>query len=249
MTDPIAYQPTDAAHLVPLVADPETGASQALDLSRHPHLLVVANDGYGATSALRLVAAHTAAHGSDVVVLAPKRGTFNASLRGAGSITVATDPEEMFAAVAAFTAEMWSALELVDAGELDPKPARRVLVVDTLDALVRLAAKAGNGQLLQDVQDLALMGRAVGSHLVAAVSPFAYLSDEIRDCCGALLLGPVPNQARARFLCSPPADVMPKGRARRIGLGELADIGEPRRVRVAYLDDGQARALVEQAAA
>ncbi|MFE0373714.1 hypothetical protein [Streptomyces tendae] len=232
------YADTGRATLVPLLVDPATDRPRNLDLEVTPHLLVTAPTGFGATSALRLVAAHTARHGIDVQIIDFKRVAFR-SLESAG-LRVHRDPEDIAQAVTDFVTGMDIRLEELDGRAPET---RRLLVVDGLERLRKTVVGLGpdRSSALAALERVAFLGRAAGYHLAASASPGASRTlRPIHDCSAVLALGPTGNRVRAELLGAGPRVAVPAGP----GGGEFADYDGPRPVRTVYLPDAEARQVV-----
>ncbi|MFD0441307.1 hypothetical protein [Streptomyces chartreusis] len=235
------YTDTGRATLVPLLVDPATDRVRNLDLEVTPHLFVSAFTGGGATSALRLVAAHTARHGMDVEIIDFKRVAFT-GLAGAG-VTVHRDPEDIAQAVTDFVTGFEIRMEELDGRAPE---SHRLLVVDGLDRLRKTTVGFGpdRGSALAALETVATLGRAVGYHL--AVSAQRRTTDPravrvFKDCSAVLSLGPTGNRVRAELLdAAPRTPGVPAGP----GGGEFQDYDGARPVRTVFVTEDEARALV-----
>ncbi|NEC15086.1 hypothetical protein G3I34_23015 [Streptomyces sp. SID8014] len=235
---PIRYADTGSAALVPLLADPATGRIRSLDLEVTPHLFIASGTGRGATSALRLVAAHTAHHGWDVQIIAPKRGGFP-SLESAG-LPVHRDPEDIAQAVTGFAADMEDELEALDGRA---PTSHRLLVVDGLSYLRKIVVGVGSNRRsgVAALERVATLGRAAGYHLAVSASPStAAMSRTLQDCSAVLALAPLGTLTRTALLGAGPRIPVPGGP----GGGEFADYDGPLAVRAAYLTETEAHQLI-----
>lgn len=234
------YADTGRATLIPLMVDPATDRVRNLDLEVTPHLFVSARTGGGATSALRLVAAHTASHGMDVQIIDFKRVAFR-SLAGAG-LSVHRDADDIAQAVTDFVTGMEIRLEELDGRAPE---SHRLLVVDGLERLSKTVVGLGpdRGSALQALETVATLGRAVGYHLAVAVHGRGDTRAlrVFKDCSAVLSLGPTGNRVRNELLdAAPRTPGVPAGP----GGGEFADYDGPRPVRTVHVTEEHARQLV-----
>ncbi|MEU3620729.1 hypothetical protein ABZ725_52150 [Streptomyces sp. NPDC006872] len=239
------YTDTGRSMLVPLLVDPATGRGRNLDLEVTPHLLISGYTGWGATSALRLVAAHTARHGIDVQVLdpCPKRVGFT-GLEDAGPfVTVHRDRGDVLQAVTDFVTGFEIRFEELDGRAPE---SHRLLVVDGLDRLRKSVVGEGAGRcsVLDALEPVLALGRAVGYHVAASVSQ-SFVTRQgfprtFTDCSALLSLGPTTSRARTELLGAEPRPAgVPAGR----GGGEFADYDGPRAVSTVYVSEDEARLI------
>ncbi|MFJ4418865.1 hypothetical protein [Streptomyces sp. NPDC088925] len=238
------YTDTGRATLVPLMTEAGTDRIRNVDLEVTPHLLISGYSGWGATSALRLLAVHAARNGMEVQVLTPKRVGFT-GLDGAEGIRVHRDPDAIAQAVTDFTAELDAEILRRDAAGIFDVTARRLLVVDGLDRLRSTLAGTGADRrpIPAALEDVALLGRVAGYHLAASasVTGVPFLPVALRDCSAVLTLGPTGNRVRRELVgAEPRTPGVPAGR----GGGEFADYDGPRPVRTVFVDESEARRLV-----
>lgn len=237
------YTDTGRATLVPLLVDVETGRIRNLDLEVTPHLLVSGYTGFGATSALRLLAVHAARNGMDVQIVdrCPKRSAFT-GLEGVQGVTVHRDADAIAQAVFRYTADMEAALHALDGADVST---RRLLVVDGVNYLKKVVVGHGSARMsaLDALENVVFLGRAAGYHFAASVPQTAVhgLPRGFQDCSAVLNLGPTGNRVRQQLMgAEARTPGVPAGR----GGGEFADYDGPRPVRTVFVDEHQARQLV-----
>ncbi|MGW1269870.1 hypothetical protein [Streptomyces sp. NPDC002491] len=237
------YTDTGRGMLVPLLVDPATGRGRNLDLEVTPHLLISGYTGWGATSALRLVAAHTARHGIDVQVLdtSPARVGFTGLEDASPFVTVHRDRDDFPQLVSDFVTGFEIRFEELDGRAPE---SHRLLVVDGLDRLSKTVVGDGADRcsVLDALEAVMTLGRAVGYHVAAAVHGRASsLPPAFWDCAAVLNLGPTTSAARAELLgAEPRVPGVPAGR----GGGEFADYDGPRAVSTVYVSEDEARVIV-----
>ncbi|MGY3340959.1 hypothetical protein ACVW0K_007152 [Streptomyces filamentosus] len=224
--------------LIPLMVDAATGRVRNLDLEVTPHLLVAGPAGYGATSALRLVAAQAAKGGMDVRVVTAKPQEWR-DLTGLPGFSVhdATDPAEGPFAIEEFTYGMTSYFEdFLFQGQ----KAGTLLVADGLAELrgLLVGQDAARRPALDALAEVATLGRAVGFHLAASVrvDQVEQIPRAFVDCSAVLALGPIGNRVRGQLLGAAPG---PSGAPAGRGGGEFADYDGPRPVRTLWLDEAR----------
>ncbi|MDQ1041781.1 hypothetical protein [Streptomyces sp. V4I2] len=239
------YNDTGRAMLVPLLVDPATNRGRNLDLEVTPHLLISGYTGWGATSALRLVAAHTARHGIDVQVLdpCPKRVGFTGLEDVGPFVTVHRDLEDVLQAVTDFVTGFEIRFEELDGRAPE---SHRLLVVDGLERLRKSVVGDGADRcsVLDALEPVLTLGRAVGYHVAASVSQsFAarrHFPRAFKDCSALLNLGPTTSRARTELLGAGPRPAgVPAGR----GGGEFADYDGLRAVRTVFVSEDEAREI------
>ncbi|MEU5221014.1 hypothetical protein AB0G79_33105 [Streptomyces sp. NPDC020807] len=237
MTD-TRFPASSRGTLIPLMVDATTGHVRNLDLEVTPHLLVVGRTGYGATSALRLLAAQAAKGGMDVRVITAKPREWN-SLTGLPGLAVHNARDETGApfAIEEFTYGMTSHLEDF---LFEGQKANALLVADGLAELrgVLLGGGAERRPALDALAEVALLGRAAGYHLAASIraDQAGQIPRAFVDCSAVLTLGPIGNRVRGALLGAAPG---PSGAPAGLGGGEFADYDGPRPVRTLWLDEAR----------
>ncbi|RKN56946.1 hypothetical protein D7231_34515 [Streptomyces klenkii] len=184
------------ATLVPLMTDPR-GQAAPLDLTHSAHLAVVSHAGRGATSALRLLAAHLAAHGLAVDV-ATARPQEWAGLAVDGGIWPSGSAAAAGLMIEAFVDEMRQAFATERGEGQLPDARRRVLVVDAVDRLLDQAPDPA--ALLRRLEETAFLGRGAGYHLALSTRPDAAgRLGPVLDCSAVLTLAPAGARGEAWF--------------------------------------------------
>ncbi|MER6522581.1 hypothetical protein ABT246_37840 [Streptomyces sp. NPDC001553] len=199
-----AFTPDPAqAHLVPLGTDPATGAPVLLDWDTTPHLTIAAGAGYGTTSLIRLIAAHTVAGGTATVI--DGWTAEYEEFTDIPGLDVAYEPAEVRDVIRSYVDDMEDRLR---ASATDPAPVfgRRVLAVDGLAALWHNAKDEEDHDLLwalTDLKRILLTGRAAGVHLVTDIDAAIVMqqldADLIRSATDTLMIGPADHDL-ARLL-------------------------------------------------
>jgi hypothetical protein len=240
--------PDRRPHLLPLGADPHTAAPVHLDLDRYRHLVVAGATGAGTSSLLRLVAAHTAAHGAQVTVV-DARGTDFDVLDGLPGIEMAVgfEREEFLRAVHAFERQMEERYRAFRAGA-DRTGPRRMLVIDGLRDLVHAALRDRHDAAALDLLPHVLAkGRAAGCHLVCDVDLPAMrrLGADLATAACVVAVGKCPRRLATALGIDPRLQRAHPGAA---VLRTPGDTTGGRQVDLTFLSEDQARALLQSTA-
>ncbi|MFE5810293.1 hypothetical protein [Streptomyces sp. NPDC056491] len=228
--------------LLPLGVNPTNSRPITLDLDFYPHLAIAGWTGGGVTSVMRLIAAHAVHTGSTVTVIDPSMCSFGA-LENVTGIDIHSDLDAIRDAIAAFHAEMTARFESRTKG------ARRLLVIDGLPTLVRMAKIKENRALansLRALKQVVLTGRAADCHLVTDIDRTAlrFLGAEFTESATALVLGKVSADLAQRL------GIDPNQRRTYRGAGVLRTPGsDSRQIALAYLTEEQARIVATRAPA
>ncbi|MFD0353657.1 hypothetical protein ACFVHW_07890 [Streptomyces sp. NPDC127110] len=238
------YTPDPARpHLVPLGTDPDIGALVFLDWETTGHLTIAAGPGYGTTTLIRLIAAHTVATGGTATVIDGWTCEYE-EFADVPGLDIAYEPPEIEDVIRSYVGEIEDRLR---AAAKDPDLAvdRRVLAVDGLAALWHNAKEEEDHSLLwalTDLKQILRTGRAAGVHLVTDIDAATVMqqldADLLRSATATLTLGPADHDL-ARFLGTDPLLARP-----RAGAAIWRTPGDQgRRLDLTHLTAEQARAL------
>ncbi|NXY98203.1 hypothetical protein HYE82_28300 [Streptomyces sp. BR123] len=238
-----AYTPDPSRpHLVPLGTDPDSGAPVFLDWETTPNLTIAAKPGYGTTSLIRLIAAHTVATGGTATVIDGWNVEYE-ELAGVPGLDIAYEPPEIEDVVRSYIGDIEDRLRAV-AEDPDLVADRRVLAVDGLATLWHNAKQDEDHDLLwalTDLKRIVLTGRAAGVHLVTdidAAIAVQLLDELLRSATATLTLGTADHDL-ARLLGTDPLLARP-----RAGSAIWRTPGDQgRRLDLAHLTAEQAHAL------
>ncbi|MFI5867698.1 hypothetical protein [Streptomyces sp. NPDC051546] len=238
------YKPDPARpHLVPLGIDQNSSEPVFWDWETTPHLAIVAGAGYGTTSLIRLIAAHTVAIGGTATVIDCTTAEYEEFL-GIQGLDVAYELDEIQEAIRSHLEDI---ADRIRATANDPTSTAlpRVLAIDGLGTLWHHATDIQDHSLLwalTDIRRILATGRAANIHLVtdldAATTIQNLSADELRGAAGTVVLGGAdPDLARVLGTNPPSARLQP-------GTGiwrTPADTGRP--INLARLTEEAARAL------
>ncbi|MER5809878.1 hypothetical protein ABT143_17110 [Streptomyces sp. NPDC002033] len=200
-----AYPPDPMRpHLVPLGADADSAAPVFLDWETTPHLTIAAGTGYGTTSLIRLIVAHTVATGGTATVIDGWTCEYEEFV-GVPGLDVAYEPPEIEDVIRSYVGDIEDRLR---AAAKDPHLVTdgRVLAVDGLPALWHNAKEEEDHGLLwalTDLKRILLNGRAAGVHLVTDIDAATVVqqldADLLRSATATLMIGPADHDL-ARLL-------------------------------------------------
>ncbi|MEU2874434.1 hypothetical protein ABZ769_35455 [Streptomyces olivoreticuli] len=239
---PYAPQPGDSAAILPLGTDPHTGTPIRHDLGQHPHLLITAGTGRGATATLRMIAAHTAKHDAEVTLIVRKHAGYE-DLMGMDNIQIHRSIDSAADAIQDFAESM----RLIGEDSEDrgaELPYRALLLIEHLDVLTVQARQNEHlRRALARLPEILFLGCGLQHHLVAGTGRYSLSQlhgGDARDICSVLALGPRTRTERTLLQL----DTAPQPR-NTPGAGLLRLPGQQAtEIQVNYLAPDQARALV-----